>query len=183
MALHTLLTSMCSPSRRPLREKLEQLSISSAPAQRATAVACRVSPERADHTERQYSCSSAMGQMASAARWAPRTHALGHALPTHRAFTPLPATGRALPSTQQAAEVFTCTQPGGQPSHTVGCLELLLLGEPRRVHDVLGGEVQEALPELGEAQLGLGAEQHGSDACGEPRGAAVRPGGSTATYA
>lgn len=58
---HALLTSMCSPSLLPLREKLEQLSISSVPVQRATAVACRVSPERADHTERQYSCSSAMG--------------------------------------------------------------------------------------------------------------------------
>lgn len=62
---------MCSPSRLPLWEKLEQLSISSAPAQRATAVACRVSPERADHTERQYSRSSATGRMASAVGWAP----------------------------------------------------------------------------------------------------------------
>lgn len=57
----TLLTSMCSPSRLPLREKLEQLSISSVLAQRATAVECRESPERADHTERQSSCSSATG--------------------------------------------------------------------------------------------------------------------------
>lgn len=59
LCLPTLLTSMCSPSRRPLREKLEQLSISSVLAHRATAVACRASPERADHTERQSSCSSA----------------------------------------------------------------------------------------------------------------------------
>jgi len=55
------LTSMCSPSRQPLCEKLEQPSSSSVPAQRATAVACRVGPERADHTERHSSSLSATG--------------------------------------------------------------------------------------------------------------------------
>lgn len=94
-----------------------------------------------------------------------------------------PSKGRALPGSQQAAEVFTCAQAGGQPGHAVGRLEPLLLRKPCHVHDVLGGKVQEALPELGEAQLRLSAEQHGGNACQEPRGVTVRTRGHTATYA
>jgi len=99
--------------------------------------------------------------------WAPPSPANA---PGFRPGAAFPSKGRALPGTQEAAEVFTCTQPGGQPGHAVGSLEPLFLREPRHVHHVLGGEVQQALPELGEAQLGLGAEQHGGDACREPAG-------------
>lgn len=49
-------TSIWSPRRLPLREKLEQLSSSSSSAQRAVAVAVRVGPECADHTVLQSSC-------------------------------------------------------------------------------------------------------------------------------
>lgn len=51
-------TSMCSPRRLPLLEKLEQLNISSLLLQWAKANALCVDPDKEDHTERQYSCPS-----------------------------------------------------------------------------------------------------------------------------
>lgn len=72
---------------------------------------------------------------------------------------------------------LTWAQLGRQPHYAAGRLQPLLLGEPGRADDVLGGQVQEALPQLSRTEVGLGAEQYGRNAC-RSQGHAVRTGGS-----